>query len=172
MKIIEAMKRVKANKEKIADLQLKIAAHCVNLSIETPLYGAETKDKVNEWLQSCTDTTQENIRLLCAIAKTNLATVATILLGGKPVAKTLAEWIWRRREYAKIDLDTWLKVGDRNLRDQFMQPTASGGMPTEIKVVRHYDPEQRDRMVAMFKTEAHEIDSALEVVNAITDLIE
>ena len=46
------------------------------------------------------------------------------------------------------------------------------GTPVEIKLVRHYDPVKRDRMVAMYKSEAHEIDSALEVINAVTDLIE
>lgn len=172
MKIIEAMKRIKANKEKVADLQAKIGEHCANISIETPLYGVNTRAKIDEWLQSCTDTSQENARLLCAIARTNLATTVTVTLGAKTVEKTIAEWIWRRREYAKLDLETWSKLGDRKLRDQIIAPTTPGGAPTEIKVVRHYDPLIRDAMVAMFKTEAHEIDSALEVVNAVTDLME
>ena len=41
MKIIEAMKRVKANHEKINDLQKKLALNCANLNIETPTYGQE-----------------------------------------------------------------------------------------------------------------------------------
>ena len=172
VKIIEAMKRIKANKEKVADLQTKIAANCANISIETPLYGTGTQAKIDEWLQSCTDTNRESVRLLCAIAKTNLATQVSVTLGGKTVTKPIAEWIWRRREYAKADLDTWSKLGDRGLRDQIIKPTVEGAAPTDVKVVRYYDPVQRDNMVAMFKTEAHEIDSALEVVNAVTDLME
>lgn len=170
MKIIEAMKRIKANKEKVADLQSKIAAVCANLSHETPLYGTETRQKVEEWAQSCTDISQENIRLLTAIQRTNLATSATIELGGKSVTKTLAEWVWRRREYANLDFQTWAKLTDRGLKEGFMQ--SSTGTPTEVKIVRHFDPVKRDEMIAMFRAEPHEIDAALEVVNAVTELVQ
>ena len=161
MKIIEAMKRVKSNKEKIADLQGKIGQFCANMSFETP---------IREWLQSCTDLTQENIRLLCAIQKTNIATAVSITLGEKVVTKSIAEWVWRRREYAALDLKTWSVLTDRNLKEG--TGVNSSGTPVDIKIVRHYDPVKRDRMVAMYKSEAREIDSALEVINAVTDLIE
>lgn len=170
MKIIEAMKRVKQNKEKVADLQSKIASVCANLSHETPLYGTETAKKVSEWAQSCDDISQENIRLLCAIQRTNLATQATIEIGGKRVTKTLAEWVWRRREYAAVDMQTWAKLTDRGLKEGFMQ--SSTGTPMEVKIVRHFDPIKRDEMVSMYRAEPHEIDAALEVVNAVTDLVE
>ncbi len=170
MKIIEAMKRIKANKEKVADLQNKIASVCANLSHETPLYGGETRQKVDEWAQSCVDISQENIRLLTAIQRTNLATAATIELGGKPVTKTLAEWVWRRREYAALDFQTWAKLTDRGLKEGFMQ--SSTGTPVEVKIVRHFDPVKRDEMIAMFRSEPHQIDAALEVVNAVTELVE
>lgn len=170
MKIIEAMKRVKQNKEKIADLQAKVAGVSANTSVETPLYGEDTPNLIKGWLYSCTDLSQENARLLVSIARTNLATPVTITLGEKTVTKTIAEWVWRRREYAALDLLTWSKLTDRGLREGSAQ--TSTGVPLEIKLVRHYDPLQRDAMVAMFKSEPHEIDSALEVVNAVTDLIE
>ena len=170
MKIIEAMKRVKANKEKIADLQQKIAQYCANLSFETLVYGADTTNKVREWLQSCTDVSQENIRLLTAIQRTNSATQVPITLGDKTVVKSIAEWVWRRREYAALDLKTWQMLTDRNLKEGMGQN--SQGSPVEVKIVRHFDPVQRDKMSAMFKSEPHEIDAALEVVNAVTDLVE
>ena len=170
MKIIEAMKRVKANKEKIADLQQKIAQYCANLSFETLVYGADTTNKVREWLQSCTDVSQENIRLLTAIQRTNSATQVPITLGDKTVVKSIAEWVWRRREYAALDLKTWQMLTDRNLKEGMGQN--SQGSPVEVKIVRHFDPVQRDKMLAMFKSEPHEIDAALEVVNAVTDLVE
>lgn len=168
------MKRVKANKEKIADLQKKIGEHCAHLSHETPLYGEKTADQVTEWIQSAQDCVQENIRLLVCIARTNLATEATIDLGAdgqrRPVTKTLAEWVWRRREYAAIDLATWARLTDRNLREGKMQ--SSTEVPIEVKIVRSYNPERRDKKLAEYKAEPHEIDAALEVINAITDLIE
>ncbi len=170
MKIIEAMKRVKSNKEKIADLQAKIGGASANLSFETPLYGAETASRIFEWAQSCDDLTQENIRLLTSIARTNLATPVTITLGEKAVTKSIAEWVWRRREYAKIDLDTWGRMTDRGLKEG--SGSTSTGQVMEIKIVRHYDPVRRDKMMAVYKGEPHEIDSSLEVVNAVTDLVE
>ena len=44
---------------------------------------------------------QEIARLRVAITRTNLATSVTIELGGKPVTKTLAEWIQRRGDKKK-----------------------------------------------------------------------
>jgi hypothetical protein len=169
MKIIEAMKRVKANKEKVADLQQKLGLICANLTHETPLYP-NTQEKINEWTQGCDDLSQENIRLLTAIQRTNLATNVIIELGGKLVAKNIAEWVWRRREYAAVDHSTWSKLTDRGLKEGILNQSTGGQM--EIKIVRHFDPQQRDAMMAMYRSEPHLIDAALEVVNATTDLIE
>lgn len=170
MKIIEAMKRVKANKEKIADLQKQIGQFCANLNFKSPTYGTETANKVSEWLQACDDVSKQNSKLLVAIQRTNLATPVTITLGDSNITKSIAEWVWRRREYAAIDLKTWMALTDRNLKEG--TGMNSSGTPVDIKIVRHYDPVKRDRMVAMYKSEAHEINSALEVINAVTDLIE
>jgi len=48
---------------------------------------------------------------------------------------------------------------------------SSVGQPVEVKIVRHYDPVQRDKMMAIYRDEPHLIDAALEVVNATTDLL-
>jgi len=170
MRLIEAMKRVKANKEKVADLQKKIADHCANLSHETPVYGAETGNKVKEWLQSCTDISKENVRLLLAIQRTNLVTPVSVMLGDVSVTKMIAEWVWRRRDYAQIDLATWSKLTDRGLKEG--SASTSTGNPFELKIVRHFDPSQRDTQMALYKSEPHEIDAALEIANATTDLLE
>lgn len=170
MKIIEAMKRVKANKEKIADLQNRIGSVSAHLSHETPVYGPETREKIKEWAQSCDDLTKENVRLLTAIGRTNLATDVGITIGDRSVVKSIAEWIWRRREYAALDMATWQKMTDRGLREG--QAQSSTGINLDIKLVRNYDPELRDKRIAEYKSEPHEIDAALEVVNAVTDLIE
>lgn len=171
MKIIEAMRRVKSNKEKIADLQGKIASFSANTSIETPVYP-DTKAQIDEWLQSCIDTGHENVRLLVAISRTNLVTQVTIKLGENTVTKSIAEWVWRRREYAAIDLATYQKLTDRGIKEVRVQSTLAGGEPVEVKIIRNYDPATRDKWTEIFRTEPHEIDAALEVANAITDLIE
>jgi hypothetical protein len=168
MKIIEAMKKVKANKEKITDLQNKIGQTCANLSFETPMYGSETGTKIKEWLQSCQDLSQDNIKLLVAIQKTNMQTQVTIDISEKTVTKSIAEWVWRRREYSKLDLLTFSKLTDRGLKEG--AANTSTGVPVQITLVRHYDPQQRDTAMAMYQQEPHLIDAALEVVNAVTDL--
>ncbi|MFA6244192.1 MAG: hypothetical protein WC655_24835 [Candidatus Hydrogenedentales bacterium] len=162
------MKRVKQNKEKVADLQGKIASVCANLSHETPLYGTDTAKKIAEWAQSCDDLSQENIKLLVAIQRTNLSTPVAIEISGKSITKNIAEWVWRRREYANVDFQTWSKFTDRGLKEGHMQ--TSTGTPMPVTIIRHYDPVKRDEMIAMYRAEPHQIDAALEVVNATTEL--
>jgi hypothetical protein len=168
MKIIQAMKQIKANLIKMSDLKNKIAAHCANLSFETPAYGIDTKTTIDGWLQAFNDLSQDNVNLLCDIQRTNLATSVTIELGEKSVTKTIAEWIWRRREYAQHDLAAWNCLTDRGLREGNIQ-TSTGIM--ESKLIRHYDPIKRDKKIALYTSERHAIDAALEIVNATTDLI-
>lgn len=170
MKIIEAMKRVKMNEEKIADLQQKVASVSANLTLETPLYGDQTAARISEWIQACEDIGRENINLLVSIQRTNLATPVTIEVGGKKVTKSIAEWVWRRRKYAELDLNTWQKLTDRGLKEGHGQ--SSTGVPLEIKIQRHYDPVKRDEKTAEYRAEPHQIDAALEIVNATTDLLE
>lgn len=164
------MKKIKANKEKIADLQRQIGLYCAHLNFETPTYGIDTGAKIKEWLQACDDISKDNANLLVAIQRTNLATPVTIKLGDNTITKPIAEWVWRRREYAALDLKTWQMLGDRNLREG--QTTNSTGEKVDVKIVRNFDPVHRDKMVAVYKSEPHEIDAAMEVVNAVTDLIE
>ena len=167
MKIIEAMKKVKANRKKISDLQGKIGENCAHLSHETSPYP-DPKSKVAEWVQSCIDLSQECVVLLTAITRTNMDTVVSIDIGGKSVHKTIAEWIWRRREFAGIDHRTYKMLGDRGLQEGTMN--SSTGEHTKVTIVRNYNAEGRDMMLAMYSEEASLIDSTLEVVNAVTDL--
>jgi hypothetical protein len=168
MKIIEAMKQIKANKEKVHELMQRIQRNAAHLSIENPQYENQA-DKVKEWVQSCLDVSRDNVELLVRIAKTNLATNVTIDLGGKPVTKSIAEWVWRRREYANVDKTIWLCMSDRNLKEGMIQ--TSPGVQSEVKLIRYYDPAQRDWNADVYMREPHQIDAALEVVNATTDLL-
>lgn len=170
MKIIEALKKIKENKQKMAELQHRISLNCSNQNLETPVYGEETPAKIKEWLQSCADISQQNVKLLCNIQKTNLQTMVTIELGGKNVTKSISEWVWRRREYAALDQATWLKLGDRNLKEGKFKNSLDAEV--EVKIVRHFDPSERDEKIDTYRSEHHKIDAALEVINAVTDLVE
>ena len=114
MKLIEAMKTLKHLQEKAADLRDKVSKHCADLDFETPVY-TDQKEQIQQWMQSHQDTLQEIGRLRVAIQRTNLATTVVIELDGKNVTKNIAEWIHRRKDLAKLDLEMWSKLGDRNL---------------------------------------------------------
>ena len=175
MKIIEAMKKIKHLQEKCTDLRTKVAQYCADLDFETPTYP-DQKGQIQEWLQGHADTLQEIARLRVAIQRTNLATHVTIELGGRPVMKTIAEWIHRRGDAKKrdglahLDFAMWSTLGDRGLKEGNMQTTA-GGLK-EIRIRRHFDPKQRDKMIELFRNEPSIIDRTLEVVNAVTDLLD
>lgn len=170
MKLIQAMKKLKDLNIKAEDLRKKVAGHSADMSIETPTY-ADQKRQVSEWIQGHGDILKEVLHLRLSIQRTNLATRVDIELGGKHVSKTIAEWIHRRRDLAKLDQAMWQGLTDRNLKEQNVQ-TVQGGAVTEIRVRRYYDPAERDAKVELYRSEPSVIDATLEVVNATTDLIE
>lgn len=169
MKIIEAMKKVKANKEKLAELRGRIQRNAAHLSIESPQYENQ-KAQITEWLQSCLDVSRDNVELLVRIAKTNIATKVTIQMGDKAVTKSIAEWVWRRREYSNEDQATWGSLTDRGLKEGQVQ--TSPGVLSDIKLVRYYDPAERDKNLDILRNEKHTIDATLEVTNAVTELLD
>lgn len=169
MKIIEAMKKIKHLQEKAADLQAKVKQHCADLDYETPVYP-DQRAQIAEWIQSHTDTVQEIARLRVAIQRTNLATEVSIQLGDRTATKTIAEWIHRRKDLAKLDLAMWGSLGDRGLREG-MIATSTGGQK-EVRIRRYFNPKERDEKMALYRQEPMLIDSTLEVVNATTELIE
>lgn len=170
MKIIEAMKQIKALSSKAEDLRDKIGKNCALLSFETPTYGNDQKAKIDEWLQSHSDVLKKILELRFAIQRTNIATNVTIELNGKQVTKTIAEWVHRRRDLAKLELEAWGKLGDRGLKEQNLQTTKDGPV-TEVRIRRFFDPEQRDQKRNEFLMEPHLIDSTLEITNATTELV-
>ena len=169
MKLIQAMKQIKDLQRKAEDLRTKVGQHCADLNFETPLYP-DQKQQIREWIQAHSDLLKEILRLRVAIQKTNLETDVTIELDGKQVTKSLAAWIHRRRDLAKLDADMWGKLGDRGLKEGSMQTTQ--GVTTDVKIRRYFDPVERDKMLNAYRSEPLTIDSTLEVINAVTDLIE
>lgn len=170
MKLIQAMKQIKDLQRKAEDLRGKIGVHCAHLSYETPTYGDKQAQQVAEWLQAHADILKEILRLRVAVQKTNLVTQVTIELGGVQVVKTLAEWIHRRRDLAKLDMDAWSKLTDRGLREGIGKNSL--GELLEAKIVRNFDPAGRDRKLELYRSEPSIVDATLEVVNAVTDLAE
>lgn len=169
MKIIEAMKKIKNLEEKAVDLQKKVALHCADLSYEQPVYP-DQKQVVAGWIQAQHDLLKECEKLRVAIQKTNLNTPVTIELDGVQVTKSIAEWVLRRRLYAKMEEGIWNSLNDRGLKEGITDGTA--GQKIEVKIRRYFDPVLRDEKRELYRSEPSVIDSTLEVVNAVIDLIE
>lgn len=169
MKLIEAMKKVKELQMKADDLKNKVAQYCAISTIETPTY-ADQKRQISEWIQAHSDILKLVLRLRVAIQKTNLETDVAIEIGGKQVTKTIAEWIHRRRDLAHNELAIWNKLTDRGIKEGLAN--GPSGTPIEVKIVRFYDPSERDNKRDIYTSEPSIIDARLEVINAITDLIE
>lgn len=169
MKIIEAMKEIKRLEEKSEDLKKKIGIYCADLNIETALYPDQA-GQIKEWLQSVHDSLKEAERLRLAIQKTNLETKVTIEIGGMKIYKPIAAWIIRRRLYANQEQQLWSQLTDRGLREG--QAKNSTGEFVDVRIRRYYDPKLRDQKVAEYRDEPNLIDRTLEVVNAVTDLVE
>ena len=169
MKVIEALKQTKELQRKADDLRKKVARHSAYLNIETPVYP-DQKKQVKEWIQSHSDILKEVMRLRIAIQRTNLATNVTIELGGKAVTKTITEWIHRRRDLANEEAKMWAQLTDKNLKEGTAKD--SNDNPIAVTIVRCYDPQERDSKQDLYISEPTLVDARLEVVNAITDIIE
>lgn len=170
MKLIQAMKQIKDLARKADDLKAKIGQHCAHLNVETPTYGEKQREQVREWLQAHEDILKQILKLRVAVQRTNLSTPVTMELGEVQVTKTIAEWIHRRRDLADSDMKAWMKLTDKNLKEGTAKN--STGDPVEVKIIRNYDPAERDKKLELYRSEPSIIDANLEVVNAVTDLIE
>lgn len=169
MKIIEALKQIKDLKRKAEDIKDKVSKHSALLSYETSPYP-DQKQQVKEWVQSYSDILKEILRLTTAIQKTNLATKVAIQIGDNNITKSIAEWIVRRRDLSKFECGIWKALTDRNLKEGKIQQ--STGEVLDVKIVRCYDAQIRDKKIFELESEPQIIDGKLEIVNAITDLIE
>jgi hypothetical protein len=171
MKLIEALKKIKDLKRKADDIQAKVAGNCAMLDCETAPYP-DTKRQVSEWLQAHSDIIKEILHLKVSIARTNLATQVSIELGGKHVKKCITEWIERRKELAKMQESCWKGLTSRGLEDEYKRKMTQNSPELTVKRVLFFDPVERDIKVELYRSEPSVIDSTLEVVNCVTDLIE
>lgn len=169
MKIIEALKELKLNAKKIGDVSARIALNSAKKDFEKSPY-ADPTSQVKEWLDSVEGLTKRNAQLTLLISKTNAATLVTIELEGKQVTKSITEWIYRRRYGVAMEMAAVKALTNRGLKDEQVKQT--DGTLLETKVVLHYDQKLRDQRMDALQQEPTLIDTRLEMVNAVTDLLE
>lgn len=168
MKIIEALKQLKDLDVKAKELRTKIQEHSAYTSLETPRYP-DQKAQVTSWLQAHRDVLFEIETLGYRLQKTNILTQVTIAVGGKDVTKSILQWISRRTKLAELERQSWAILTDRNIKEGNFESSA-GTM--EMKIIRAFDPKERDEKVEALRAEPALINAALEIVNATTDLLE
>lgn len=180
MKIIEALKQIKDLERKANDLVTeKVQKYCADLDIENPVYGDEQaqRKQVAEWVQAHGDIVKEILRLRVAVQRTNLATPVTIEIPdakGKrhAVTKPITAWIHRRRDLAKSQAMLFERAIHRANSIQTGHVKTTSGETHEVHVRRYFDQAEFDGLRESYLAEPSLIDGRLEVVNAITDLIE
>ena len=173
MKLIEALKEIPSLVRKAEDLRKLVEKNCALMDNETPSYGnkEEQTKKVKEWIQSHSDILKRIEFLKASISKTNNDTNVTIKFDDKlSVTKSITRWIVRRQQNVTLEEQAWRALTDRNLKEE--KTIQSDKQVVEKKIVRFFDPAERDNRVALYRTEPMLIDSALEIINATTDLIE
>lgn len=170
MRIIEAMRKIKANTERCTSLNDLIAQYCADYDVQTPTYPDQTA-QVTAWLTAVHDLLAEIETLKFKIAKTNVMTPVTIEIGGNHITKSIYQWIQRRSDLAKCEALSWSRLGDRGLKANQLTNTADG-KTVLVQVRRYFDPQLKDSKIALFQAEPHLIDGALEITNATTDLVD
>lgn len=169
MKIIEALKQTKDLVRKANDICEKVKHFSADMDYETAIYP-DQKSQVSEWIQAYKDIVREIGRLKFCIQKTNVTTRITINIDGNDITKSISEWIERRKTLATMEKQVWTALTNRGLKDLRLQQSA--GQIVDAKVRYYYDAKLKDRMTEILSAEPSLIDGKLEIVNAITDLIE
>lgn len=169
MKLIEALKKQKYLLRKAEDIRQKVKNNCARSSLETDKYPDQA-GQIQGWLQSHSDIIKEISSLRYYIQKTNLVTSVPIQLGSKVVTKSIAEWIFRRRDLALEELKMFQCLTDRGIKEGL--GTGPSGDELSIKIVRFYNIVERDKTRERLQEEPMLIDGALEIINATTDLLD
>ena len=140
--------------------------------------------KVDGWIQAHKDILHQIAQYRIAIQRTNLETRVPIEMdGGETIVHSISYWIQRRQELAQAEVQMWRGLTDRGIKEGEYGPQAGsrgiGGVqgqptadPLKVTIIRFFDPSTRDTMINMLESEQYRINSKLEIVNAITDLIE
>jgi hypothetical protein len=174
MKIVEALKKIPDLQRKAEDIRRNLAKFCADLDNEKPEYETPEKQKaqITTWLQSHSDILKEIEILRTRIQKTNLETDVDIEVSeGKTVTKSIARWIHRRKDLSKLEAESWQCLTSRNLQAKgYQKPGDETVLIANVR--KYYDQQLRDRKLADLLSEKSLIDGKLEVVNAVTDLLE
>jgi len=172
MKIIEALKELKIIEKKMTKNTDMIGEYASILSTEKAAFGDEKSQakKVQELIQSNRDLMERYLKLKKAIEKTNL--VVSVEIGG--VKYPISDALTIKRKLAAGMIGTYNALTTRAAESRIgirrMQSSSEPGQV--VAVVRLYDEKEKLAGLSLWQDLYDNIESRLEVVNAMTDLVE
>lgn len=172
MKIIEAMKEAKLIEKKIRKNNELITEYSSALDNEKlPFLTEEEQIKeVKKLVQSNIDLEERYISLKVAIDRTNLATKVSI--EGAKREYTIFELLVIKRKFGKTMIEKYTSMNGSKAeakRMSYGRLSSEGKAPS---VIKFYDEREKNNNINDIENFLAKIDSRLEVVNAVTDIIE
>lgn len=170
MKIIEGMKELKLIEKKISDNAVQIQSLCCRLSNEMPKCNSddEQRKKVKELIQSSEDLVKRYLKIKRDIEYTNIVT--NIQYGGKDMS--ISELLVMKRKLISIHSFTFTSLNTTAMETEARKTNAGTRAAGDITVVRFFDESEKNEKLSLLQDMKYNLDSRLEVVNAMTDIKE
>ena len=168
MKIIEALKELRLIEKKMTRNHGYIEKYSSMVSTEVPAFNTadEQRTKVASLIQENMDLARRKLELKAQIAYTNLMTYVSIS-GERWSLQNLLDL---QRGVLHSIRDTYESLSDHSGQGRLRNaPTVEGRTP---QVVRLYDENTKLTELDKWDTIKEDISSRLEVINAVTDLLE
>lgn len=169
MTITEAMKKLRVIEKRMADNIKSITTYASSVSTEKPLFENEAvqKKEVAGLIQANDDLLSEYLHLKKRIEATNLQITAEI--GG--VKYLISDLLVIKRKLANIMVNTYRALDD-SVGEQRKASSGAGPDGSRPHVVRYYDERVKNEGLRRWQDLYDNIDSRLETINALTDLVE
>lgn len=166
MTIIEGLKRLKVIEKRMAKNAEDITRYASMVSTEKECFENQKKE-VGSLVQANGDLGKEYLRLKLQIEKTNFSVTAEI--GGETY--TITELLTIRRKMAARNMATYKALNDSAGTDRLAStPAVQSGKPAYV--VRFYDEKEKNQALLKWQELYDNIDARLEVLNAVTQLVD
>ena len=173
MMIIEGLKELKLIESKMKKNNEQIEKYSSILDNERPQFESESHQmqEVKNLVQSNKDLQERYLRLKAAIDRTNLST--KVKIDGQTKEYTIYELIIIKRKLGDLIKQTYTSMNTKQANGRLSITRSSlGGPSNSAKVVQLYDERVKNEALDAHENFMSVIDRRLEVVNAVTAIIE
>lgn len=174
MMIIEGMKRLRVIKKRMISNIESINKYAAIVSNERPMFGSEDEQKkeVKQIIQSNLDLLKEGLKLKKRVERTNLQIV--VEMDGEKY--TISDMLILKREYVQLIVQTYdaLNTNQAQMKLNAMsrQHHVAGQQGESLRIDHMFDEKEKNKELRKWQDLYDNIDSRLEVINAITTLLD